>query len=96
MTQALEGPETTRTRRMMETTEIKGLRIVAGKRLNDRLNMQIKPLTEWVDKRKREQDGHISMMKEERIARMVRENIQRVHRNQERLKRRYKEDLNQE
>ena len=74
-------PETAKTKRLLETTEIKVLRGIAGKTLLDRETSEnIRRTCEieedincWVLKRKKQWNEHISRMEEKRIVRIARD-----------------------
>ena len=74
-------PETAKTKRLLETTEMKVLRGIAGKTLLDRETSENirrtcgieEDINCWVLKRKKQWNEHISRMKEERIVRIARD-----------------------
>ncbi|XP_045473979.1 uncharacterized protein LOC123680232 [Harmonia axyridis] len=73
-------PDTARTRQLLETTEMRVLRRIAGKTLFDREKSEnirrtcgVENINEWVLGRKREWNDHISRMDEERMVRIARD-----------------------
>ena len=75
------GPETAKTKRLLETTEIKVLRGIAEKTLLDKETSENirrtcgieEDINCWVLKRKKQWNQHISRMEEERIVRIARD-----------------------
>lgn len=67
-------PDTTKTKRLLETTEMKVLRSIAGKTLLDRETSEnirrtckTENINEWVLERKKEWNSHIDIMSDARI-----------------------------
>lgn len=94
-------PETSKTRRLMETAEMKVLRRILGKTLLDqersetiRRNCQTENVADWVSNRKKEWNNHINRMDNNRIVRIARDNSPIGRRSVGRPKRRWKDNLN--
>lgn len=73
--------DTKKTARMLEVTEMKTLRRIAAKTMRDgvtnreiRERCGVQNITEWVSRRRREWNDHISRMSEDRLVRRVRDN----------------------
>uniref|UniRef100_A0AAR5PIR3 Reverse transcriptase domain-containing protein n=1 Tax=Dendroctonus ponderosae TaxID=77166 RepID=A0AAR5PIR3_DENPD len=73
-------PETMKTKRLLETAEMKILRRITGKTLLDRARSKdirtacnVKNINEWVANRKKEWNEHISRMDHHRLVRIARE-----------------------
>ena len=74
-------PETAKTKRLLETTEMKVLRGIAGKTLLDRETSESirrtcgieEDINYWVLKRKKQWNEHISRLEEERIVTIARD-----------------------
>ena len=73
-------PETTKTKRLLQTTEMKILRRIAGKTLLDlerneniRTACNVDDINEWVHKRKEEWNRHIERMDDRRIVKITRD-----------------------
>ena len=94
-------PETAKTKKMLETTEIKVLRSIAGKTLLDRETSENigrtcgieEYINCWVLKRKKQWNEHISRMEEKRIVRIARDKSPTGRRSIGRLRKRSCDNL---
>lgn len=91
---------TARTKRRIETNEMKILRRINNKTLRDRIPStdirqacQITPTEEWIDKRRREWNNHINRMDQHRLVKVVRDKIPVGRRSVGRPKKRWRESL---
>ena len=67
---------------MLEANEMKVLRKIVGKTKRDRIRSQqiresygIQPTNEWLERRRREWDEHVTRMDAERLVKISRDNI---------------------
>ena len=74
--------DTTKTKQMLETTEMNILRKIVGKTRRDRVRnenirqqLEIEKIGEWVERRRNEWNAHISRMATDRLVRTARDNI---------------------
>lgn len=93
-------PETAKTKKLLEVTEMKTLRKIINKTRRDRVRNEevrricdIKPITDWVDHRRTEWDKHISRMEQDRIVRMARDKSPQGRRSIGRPQRRWKDSV---
>jgi hypothetical protein len=93
-------PDTTRTKRMMETCEMKIVRDITGKTLWDRQrstdlrqNCNIENINEWTLKRKKEWYSHISRMGERRLVKIARDRSPNGRRSVGRPRKRWSDNL---
>ena len=81
---------------MLEANETIVLRRTIGKTKMNRIRSQqirescgIQPINEWVERRRREWDGHVTRMDAEKLGKISRDNIPAERRSPGRLKRRW-------
>ncbi|KAK9887098.1 hypothetical protein WA026_020042 [Henosepilachna vigintioctopunctata] len=94
-------PETTKTRRLLETTEMKVLRRITGKTLlnrerseNVRNMCKVDSINDWVLNRKQEWNDHINRMDDRRIVRIARDKYPLGRRSVGRPRKRWNDNLN--
>ncbi|XP_045466625.1 uncharacterized protein LOC123675320 [Harmonia axyridis] len=93
-------PETAKTKRLMETTEMRVLRRIAGKTLMNRNTSEsirdacgVDNVNYWVLKRRKEWDEHISRMDEGRVVKIARDRSPRGRRSLGRPRKRWSDGL---
>jgi hypothetical protein len=93
--------ETTNTQQLLRTIEMKTMRAIHGKTLRDeirsdqlRLLSGIQDTVKWVNVRRKEWDGHVERLEDNRLAKIARDNRPQGVSSQERPKKRWKESLN--
>ena len=93
-------PDTTKTKRILETCEMKVLRKIAGKTLLDRersdnikRTSKVENINEWILGRKHEWNAHISRMDQERIVRIARDKSPAGRRSMGRPRKRWSDNL---
>lgn len=98
--QAETRPDTVKTKRLLETTEMKILRKIVGKTLWDRERSEnirkmciVEDIKEWVYRRKQEWNAHINRMESNRIVKIARDNLPKGKRLQGRPRKRWYDDL---
>lgn len=96
-------PDTTRTKRMLETAEMKILRRIAGKTLFDRERSDnirrmcnVENIGEWIQSRKREWNAHIERMGRDRIVKGARDRSPSGKRSPGRPRKRWSDSLRPE
>ena len=83
MTYVLETKARTwKTRQILETNEMKIPRKIVGKTKRDRIRSKqfrescgIQPVNEWMERRMRERDEHVTRMDAERLVKISRDNV---------------------
>ena len=93
-------PDTSKTKKLLETTEMKILRRISGKTLMDReRNENIRQMcktesiNDWVLKRKQEWNQHINRMGEDRLVRIARDKSPNGRRSTGRPRKRWSDNL---
>jgi hypothetical protein len=93
--------ETTNTQQLLRTTEMKTLRAINGKAFRDRIRRDqlrqlsgIKDIIKWANVRRKEWDGHVERMEDNRLVKIARDNRPQGVRSRGRPKKRWKESLN--
>lgn len=93
--------DTARTRRLLETTEMKILRRISGKTLLDRERNEnirqssgVDNVNDWVLQRKRQWNDHINRMQDSRLVKIVRDKSPDGRRSVGRPRKRWNDDLN--
>lgn len=96
-------PETSKTKRLLETTEMKVLRRITGKTLLDRERSEIirntckiEDINGWVSNRKKEWNAHINRMDDRRIVKIARDKSPLGGRSVGRPRKRWSDNLNAE
>lgn len=93
-------PDTTKTKRLLETCEMKVLRKIAGKTLLDRERSDnirkmcgVEEVNEWILRRKHEWNAHIDRMDHERMVRIARDKSPTGRRSIGRPRKRWSDNL---
>ena len=93
-------PETSKTKRILETAEMKIARRIAGKTLMDRIRSDnirqtcgIDKINDWILDRKKKWNEHIDRMTEERIVKITRDKLPAGHRSIGRPRKRWRDNL---
>jgi hypothetical protein len=92
--------ETAYTQQLLRTTEMRTIRAIHGKTLRDKMRSDhlrhlsgIQDIIKWTKVRRREWDGHVERMEDNRLANIARDSRPQGVRSRGRPKKRWKESL---